>query len=221
MARKTLAEALSGETRFGRLRVLREVEGIPIPGNGTSRRVLCRCDCGTEKVFFLQNVKRGLTSSCGCLTVDKNRQMRLTHGDSRCRETGSIAPEYRVWAHMIGRCENENDGSFSAYGGRGISVCPDWRASYERFLADMGRRPSPAHQIDRINNDGNYEPGNCRWVEYADQCRNKRQNVWLTIDGETMCLTDAAKRYGLDRKLVGIRLRRGWTADRAVKTPPR
>lgn len=219
MAKKPLSEILGGETRFGRLTVLREVDGIPVPGNGTSRQVLCRCDCGVEKVFHLQNVKRGLSLSCGCLMVEVNRQLRTTHGDSRCRETGAIAPEYRVWAHMIGRCHNENDGSYEAYGGRGIYVCDRWRYSYENFLADMGRRPSDEHQIDRTDNDGPYEPGNCQWVTFDEQCRNKRTNRWVTVDGKRMVLKDAAALAGMDYRKLQARLDLGWSVKRALSQP--
>ncbi len=208
MARKTLAEILGGKTRFGRLTVLHEADGLPVPGNGIRRKVRCRCDCGTEKDFWLGNVKRGLSLSCGCLSREVNRDLRMTHGDSRSRTTGEIAPEYRVWAHMIGRCHNENDAAYDNYGGRGIVVCERWRGSYVDFLTDMGRRPSDSHQIDRIDNDGDYEPGNCRWATFDQQCRNKRTNRWVTLNGKRMILTDAANEIGIDQRKLGYRLKR-------------
>lgn len=219
MARKTLHEILRGQTRFGRLDVLHEVEGVPRHGNGIQRRVLCRCDCGNERPYYLSNVKGGKSLSCGCWMVDKNRQMKVTHGDSRCRQSGKIAPEYRVWSHMIGRCHNENSSDFENYGGRGIYVCERWRGSYEAFLADMGRRPSAAHQLDRIDNDGPYDPSNCRWVTFDRQCRNKRTNRWVNVGGAQMILKDAAALAGMDYRKLQSRLNRGWSVSRAMTQP--
>lgn len=216
MARKPLSVLLNGVTQFGSLTVLGEEDGEYVPGNGAPRLLRCQCACGTIKLFPFGNVKRGLSKSCGCERGDRVRAIKITHGDNI---RGRVAPEYRSWSHSIGRCENPTDKSFSAYGGRGISVCKRWRDSYEAFLEDMGRRPSPRHSLDRIEVDGNYEPGNCRWAVKEVQDRNKRTNRWLVVDGERICLTDAARKFGIVRRTLETRLDRGWSVERALKTP--
>lgn len=126
---------------------------------------------------------------------------------------------YKVWEGILARCTNPKASGFDRYGGRGITVCDRWRSSFEAFLADMGARPSRAHQIDREKNDGPYAPENCRWATSAEQARNRSSNVLLTIDGETMCLLDWAIRIGMPRNTLRNRLLRGWSPERAVRTP--
>jgi hypothetical protein len=158
--------------RFGRIIVVSEVEPTTDPDGRKCRRFLIRCDCGGEKIVTRQNLRSGDTQSCGCLFEEHNRRRKWsTHGES---QTGRTA-EYRAWTSMKSRCINERHSKFQDYGGRGISVCQQWTNSYERFLADMGRKPTPAHSIDRIDNDGNYEPGNCRWATAKQQVDNRRE----------------------------------------------
>jgi hypothetical protein len=114
-------------------------------------------------------LKRGWTQSCGCLQKDRAKD-NAKHG-----KTGS--PEYHAWSAMIQRCTNPKTKQYKDYGGRGIRVCQKWKCSFESFYADMGPRPSKAHSIDRKDNDGNYEPGNCRWATEREQKMNTRQNV--------------------------------------------
>jgi len=116
--------------------------------------------------------------------------------DASARLTAD-SPEYHVWYDMIRRCNNPRSPNYKYYGARGITVCDRWRNSFQAFIEDMGRRPTPKHQIDRRNNDGNYEPDNCRWTTPKEQTRNSRRTRFLTIDGETLCLTDWAKRIGI------------------------
>ena len=127
----------------------------------------CRCDCGQEVTVRSGSLLCGNTKSCGC----QHGHGLITHGHAR---KGAREPEYAVWCAMIARCTRPNDAAWRNYGGRGISVCKRWRGSYEAFISDMGRRPSSAHSIDRINNDGNYESGNCRWATREQQAANKR-----------------------------------------------
>lgn len=155
---------LSEGDRFHFLTVLSaEVDGL--------YRVVCRCDCGVERPFRRRHLLSGHVKSCGCKTSEIIRAARTTHGHA---PRGSPRPpEYRSWAMMLSRCRNKNFHRYRDYGARGIGVCKRWE-QFENFLADMGPRPSLDHSIDRINNDGNYEPGNCRWATRKQQAANKR-----------------------------------------------
>ena len=127
---------------------------------------------------------------------------------------------YSSWAQMRSRCNDPHANNYAAYGGRGIQVCERWE-SFENFLADMGERPK-GHSIDRFPDvNGNYEPDNCRWASRADQSRNTTRNIVVTIDGESMVLTDWIVRFGLKKSTVGVRMHRGWTALQALGREPR
>lgn len=123
---------------------------------------------------------------------------------------------------MIGRCRNKRQREFNSYGARGITVCDRWQGpeGFANFFADMGPRPSEGHSIDRINNDGNYEPGNCRWATRTEQNNNSRHNRRFTIRGETLTLREWSKRNGICEGTISNRLKRGWSPERAVTTPP-
>lgn len=215
--RKNLDELLGGVTQFHDLTVIGEEDGPSRPGNGTPRLLRCRCKCGSVKLYPLSNVKRGLSKSCGCKRAIRVARSKTTHGQGT---RGKVTPEYRCWAHIIGRCENPNDGAFDNYGGRGIKVCKRWRDSFEVFFEDMGPRPIGC-SIDRIDVDGDYEPTNCRWATKHVQDRNKRTNRVLVWRGRKICLKDAAKEAGLHRTTVERRLARGWSVARALETPGR
>lgn len=125
-------------------------------------------------------------------------------------------PEYNSWSNARRRCHNPGHSQFPSYGARGIIMCDRWRKSFSAFLADMGRRPSPDHSIDRIDNDGNYEPGNCRWATAAEQANNKRNNVFIEAHGERLSLHEWASKTGLKYGTIRIRLFRGFTPEQAV-----
>lgn len=172
---------------------------------------LCRCVCGNTTTASGNNILRGKVKSCGCRTVRLGA--KKTHGMSR-------TPEYHVWKGMRGRCSNPSDRDWPLYGGRGVAVCDEWDKSFESFLADMGHRPSAKHSIDRIDTNGNYEPGNCRWATVEQQSRNRRNNRYVEFAGETVVIPELARRYGVDPRLARTRyLRYGWSLLDAVSTP--
>jgi len=194
-------------SRFGRWTVLRRVCGA----NPTKWR--CVCDCGTEKDVLYQNLRRGLSVSCGCYRSDWTSEAKTTHG---LRGT----PEYSVWSKMRQRCEDPGDRAYSRYGGRGIYVSPEW-TDYGRFYDDMGPRPTPEHSIDRIDNDGPYCAENCRWATRQEQANNKRSNRLLTVAGETLTMAQAVGRYGVPYSALQARLNAGWSDEDAVFRPKR
>lgn len=129
-------------------------------------------------------------------------------------------PEYNTWKGMKRRCCNPGASYYHCYGGRGITVCQRWLESFANFLADMGKKPSPQHPIDRIDNNGNYEPENCRWATPIEQAQNTTCAKRITLNGETMSLSAWARKIGIDDAALSSRLRRGWTIERALTTKP-
>lgn len=128
-----------------------------------------------------------------------------------------IVTLHQLWRLMISRCQKPKTKMFEAYGGRGIKVCERWQ-NFDNFCADMGPRPSPELQMDRIDNNGNYEPGNVRWATRAQQSRNRRSNINLTFAGRTMCTKDWANEVGIQQPVILGRLRRGWSVEKALTT---
>lgn len=129
-------------------------------------------------------------------------------------------PEYSTWKEMKRRCCNPSASYYHCYGGRGITVCQRWLESFANFLVDMGKKPSPQHSIDRIDNDGNYEPVNCRWATPIEQAQNTTHAKRITFNEETMSISAWARRIGIDDAALSSRLRRGWTLEKALTTPP-
>lgn len=155
--------------RSGRLLVIGNID------DGTrNRRVLCRCDCGIIKPVIATEIRRGSTRSCGCLSRDLLRLRCTKHGEGP-RVTGHRTPEYLAWQEMKRRCYTPGRPGYQNYGGRGIKVCDEWRDDFMAFIAHVGRRPSDCHSLDRIDVNGNYEPGNMRWATYHEQRMNQRR----------------------------------------------
>ena len=151
-------------------------------------------------------------------TVGEGGQYKARHGESSTRKRKPSA-EYVIWTAMIQRCEYEKHVLYRNYGGRGIRVCERWRSSSAAFVDDVGRRPSPQHTLDRIHNDGHYEPGNVRRCSKRDQRRKSRQSRSLTIWGETRPLIEWSDKYGVHPATVAGRIRRGWSLEDAVSKP--
>lgn len=154
--------------KFGRWTVIERAGG---GGKNKKATWLCRCECGTEKVVRGDVLRRGVSRSCGCYRDERQRATVTRHGHW---VGGEATPEWRAWNAMLQRCTKPSHEKYPNYGGRGIRICDRWAESFENFLKDMGMRPSARHSLDRIDNDGDYEPGNCRWATAEQQNRNRR-----------------------------------------------
>lgn len=196
--------------RFGRLQVIK-LGDYYLDGYGQKRRKwICKCDCGNTKMALSSELKSGRTKSCGCL---KHESCHTTHGLSKTRL-------YRIWDNMKSRCNNPKVNCYENYGGRGISVCKEWMDNFESFYKwSMENGYSDNLTLDRIDNDGNYMPSNCKWTTTKEQSRNKRVNVFITYNGKTMTQKDWSIELGGSASLVPNRLRRGWSEAEAVSTP--
>lgn len=201
-----VAVDLTGK-KFGRLLVIRR--------NGSSPHQeavwLCLCECGAFTNTTSQRLKSGNTKSCGCYALERRREAATKHG--QCGTS-----EWRSWSQMTARCTNSKHQDFKHYGGRGIQICERWKA-FELFLQDMGRKPTPRYTIERKNNDGNYEPGNCIWATQKRQTRNQRRTRWLTLNGVTMAMADWSEAVGISYTTIRRRLGYGWSDERALTTP--
>lgn len=203
---------------FGRLTVVRVLKYQQIlKRKSTKIRYMCLCSCGKKVIAEGYRLRSGHKRSCGCLQRDaatksgKNRRKHGYAGDDR-------PPEYMTWVRMRRRCQNSESDDYSNYGGRGISVCDRWEI-FSNFLEDMGKRPSKHHSIDRINNNGNYTPDNCRWATIKQQNRNKRTTRELTIERKTLGLGEWAEISGINLETIRSRLNRGWSSETAVFGP--
>lgn len=185
--------------RFGRLTVLREAERRRCPTQ-IYRVWFCRCDCGKMKEVIMSSLGSGKTTSCGCHQKEIVSQMYTTHGMS-------TTSEFSIWQEMGNRCYNLNHKNYFNYGGRGISVCERWRNSFVNFFQDMGFRPTTKHSLDREENNGNYEPSNCRWATGKVQGKNKRSNVWLTYKGNRMIQSEWAIKLNTKSENIGHHLK--------------
>ena len=188
--------------RFGHWVLLAEPEY-----DGGRHYAPCLCDCGTQKRKNVHELLRGASLRCrNCAPVNTR-----SHGEAK-------SAEFKAWQTMRQRCSNPHNASYSRYGGRGIRVCERW-ARFEHFLADMGRRPSAKHSLDRIDNDGDYEPENCRWADASMQGNNTSVNVHLEFGGRTMTLAQWAKEVPIPLGTLARRIRAGWTVERALTEP--
>jgi len=196
--------------RFGRLTVV----GIGSPDRSRSRRLVCRCDCGSVKEMRASGIRDGRSISCGCVRAERVIAAVRTHGRSQTLT-------YSSYVAMLGRCYDQRNASYPSYGGRGVSVCAAWRDSLAAFVADMGERPSKGHSIDRIDNAKGYEPGNCRWSTAVEQQSNRAVSRKITAFGLTLTLSEWGRRAGLPCQTIRQRLIAGMSPEKAITTPGR
>jgi len=192
--------------RFGMLTVVSAQKKI----NKSGRLVECLCDCGNKKIFDYANLSR--TKSCGCFQKEAARIKHTTHGKTD-------TTEWVIWHGIKQRCLCKTDKAYHKYGGRGITLCQEWIDSFEKFYEDMGPRPANM-SIDRIDNNKGYSKENCRWADSITQCRNKTNNRFLLFRGETKCLSEWAKIFGMNISVLHHRIvKYSWPVDEALLTP--
>lgn len=181
--------------KFGNLVVIKRAEDGPY-----GVRWLCLCDCGNEVIKYGSLLRRGSTTSCGCFGKERQREAVTRHGLTH-------TPIYRAWDAMKRRCQNPSTKFYEEYGGRGISVCDEWQEfePFRDWAFENGY--SEDLSIDRIDNNGNYCPENCRWTDMHTQSRNKRNNVWITFNGKTMIMSDWANEIGITPYALWNRLK--------------
>lgn len=192
--------------RFGRYVV---ISNSSIRTKAKKQMVYCRCDCGTERLVTVGNLRSGISESCGCLKSEKTRLRRTKHGLSQ-------TTMYLRYRGMIRRCYMLGSPEFHNYGARGIKVCARWLESVENYIQDMGQPPFEWASVDRIDNSGDYCKDNCRWASKKEQSLNRRTTNFIEFNGETLCVSDWAKKIGLSNGGLRNRLLRGMSVEDAL-----
>lgn len=179
---------------------------------------LCQCDCGKTTIVSSNSLLRGSTRSCGCLNDEQRKS-----GNNRRVHGGCGTRLYRIWKQIRTRCNNPNNSDYKRwYGSKGIKVCSEWDNSFEAFRDwSLANGYNDNLTIDRIDSNDDYEPNNCRWVTWREQSRNTSQNVNVSYNGETHCLTDWANILDVDPQVFRSRLYRGWSIERTLTQPVR
>lgn len=198
----TLQYDIAGQ-RFGRL--------VAVRYQPDKKKWECLCDCGNTTSVDGTLLRTGNTKSCGCFNRDLGVARFTTHGKS-------ALPEFGVWAGMKARCYNPNNESYPSYGGRGIRICESWLNGFAVFYADMGDRPGPGWTIERINNDGNYEPANCKWIPRPDQSKNRRGLHLITIAEITHTLAEWSRLSGVKETTLFRRIKTNWPVEELLTT---
>lgn len=195
---------LTGQ-RFGRLTVIKFVSRI-----NKRTKWLCKCDCGNETIVSTKCLRNGDTKSCGCLKKDKAREAKITHGKTSSRL-------FVTWGNMKSRCYSQNRRDYRDYGGRGITICVEWKDDFMAFYDwAMANGYRDDLTIDRIDVNGNYEPSNCRWVDIKVQANNTRRNHYITYKGETHTIAEWSEITGISKSAIMHRIERGWTVDKML-----
>lgn len=189
--------------RFGRL--------VALVKDYRTRKWLCVCDCGSFSTVSIYKLWDGLTKSCGCLNRDNSSVRKTTHGLSKSSRA------YHTWYGMRQRCQNKNSPKYPRYGGRGITVCERWEA-FENFLQDMGEPPKGT-SLDRVNNDGNYEPSNCRWATPTQQVLNTSRNRVYEFQGKKQTISQWSEELGVSQFTIHSRIKLGWSIGDVLTRP--
>ncbi len=175
----------------------------------------CRCDCwpGTSKEFVTEGrtLLRGHVRSCGCYRVSTSRRVHTTHGEAH-------TDIHNIWAGIKKRTGCSTDVAYKRYGAVGITMCEEWRNSYEAFRDYVGPRPSKKHTLDRIEGTKGYFPGNVRWATYKEQALNRKSNRRLLFDGKNLTLSEWGEKLGIDDQVLGTRLKAGWSIQKTLTT---
>lgn len=199
--------------KFHRLTVIKQVP-FQGPSSKARRLVLCRCDCGNERIVPFGRLVRDEQYSCGCYGREQVIKSAKTHGLSKTHV-------YRSWINMMRRCYKSKGNDYRDYQGRGIKVCKRWRVDFLSFMEDMGS-PPPGWTLERVNVNGNYKPSNCIWATPAHQATNTRKNIFFTIDGQTKHLSEWCRIYGMAVPTVWRRINEcGMEPVVALTKPPR
>lgn len=194
---------------FDKLKVVERAED-----KGGQTMWLCSCECGNVTIVNASALRSGHTKSCGCYRYTIPKEINTKHGKSRTQT-------HKTWCDIKSRCLCLTDHAYKDYGGRGITVCDRWRYSFEAFYEDVSKLPhfnEKGFTLDRIDNDGNYEPNNVRWVDRITQGNNKRNNRLITYNGETHTMAEWARIKGINYNLLANRLYGGWDIARALET---
>lgn len=200
---------LTGQ-KFGRLTAIKRVEDYVYPSGDKKTQWLCKCECGNNTIVRASSLKRGTTTSCGCLQKQIASKINTKHGMTGTRL-------YQTWKNMVGRCYYKSHTSYKYYGGRRIQVCEEWKNDFVSFYNwAINNGYTDNLTLDRINTDGDYEPNNCRWVSMRENDRNRRTNKLLTYNGETHCYTEWEELLNLGRGVIWYRLNNGWSIEKAL-----
>lgn len=208
-----IVKDLTGQ-RFGRLVVM---ECVGRTNNGNAKW-LCKCDCGCEKEIGSYQLRSGRTQSCGCINRERNKELHTVHGQAK---HGEVSRLYRIWAGIKTRCYNANQSdAYSKYGAKGISMCDEWRYSFEAFMKWANENGyDDSLTIDRIDPHGMYCPENCRWATQTEQQNNRSNNHCITYNGETHTVSEWNRILGFSHGVFQHRLSRGWPIERIMTTP--
>lgn len=203
--------------KYGKLTV------ISIEKQNQKTFLKCKCDCGNIIVRPTYLIATNQIKSCGCSKGESLKRYNASGMRSKgCYKDGrSLHPLYGTWFQMISRCENPNQNHYDRYGGRGIKVCDEWHDFWQfvKWSDSVGGRPK-GYTLDRIDNNGNYEPNNCRWADWRTQTTNKSSNVFIEFEGQTKTVTEWAEFLNLHPHTLQERLKKGWSVERALTEPP-